>query len=109
MGIILTHWIVQYPIVESQLSKCPWESSCCPTRAGSSPAVLLLALVTVETGGLYMLKIVPREAPTSRRSRRSSPGPATPTPGVLLLLALLIQPYADADRPGRASSAGSSR
>jgi hypothetical protein len=57
--------------------------------------VLLLALVTVETGGLYMLKIVRGKAdvtPFQEKFARAGHAHA----GVLLLLALLIQPYADA-------------
>ena len=57
--------------------------------------ILLLSLVTVETGGLYMLKIVRGKAdvtPFQEKFARAGHAHA----GVLLLLALLIQPYADA-------------
>jgi hypothetical protein len=57
--------------------------------------ILLLALVTVETGGLYLLKIVRGKAevtPFQEKFARAGHAHA----GVLLLLALLVQPYADA-------------
>ena len=57
--------------------------------------ILLLSLVTVETGGLYLLKIVRGKAavtPFQEKFARAGHAQA----GVLLLLALLIQPYADA-------------
>jgi len=57
--------------------------------------ILLLSLVTVETGGLYLLKIVRGKAdvtPFQEKFARAGHAHA----GVLLLLALLIQPYADA-------------
>jgi hypothetical protein len=57
--------------------------------------VLLLALVTVETGGLYLLKIVRGRAevtPFQEKFARAGHAHA----GVLLLLALACQPYADA-------------
>jgi hypothetical protein len=57
--------------------------------------ILLLSLVTVETGGLYLLKIVRGRAevtPFQEKFARAGHAHA----GVLLLLALLIQPYADA-------------
>ena len=57
--------------------------------------ILLLALVTVESGGLYLLKIVRgREevTPFQEKFARAGHGHA----GVLLLLALLVQPYVDA-------------
>jgi hypothetical protein len=57
--------------------------------------VLLLSLVTVETGGLYMLKIVRGKAevtPFQEKFARAGHAHA----GVLLLLALILQPYADA-------------
>ena len=57
--------------------------------------ILLLSLVTVETGGLYMLKIVRGKAdvtPFQEKFARAGHAHA----GVLHLLALLIQPYADA-------------
>ena len=57
--------------------------------------ILLLSLVTVETGGLYMLKIVRGKAdvtPFQEKFARAGHAHA----GVLLLLALLVQPYADA-------------
>lgn len=57
--------------------------------------ILLLALVTVETGGLYLLKIVRGRAevtPFQEKFARAGHAHA----GVLLLLALICQPYADA-------------
>jgi len=57
--------------------------------------ILLLSLVTVETGGLYLLKIVRGKAdvtPFQEKFARAGHAHA----GVLVLLALLIQPYADA-------------
>ena len=57
--------------------------------------VLFLALVTVETGGLYMVKIVRgREAVTPFQEKFSRAGHAHA--GVLLVLALLCQPFVDA-------------
>ena len=57
--------------------------------------VLFLALVTVETGGLYMLKIARgREAVTPFQEKFSRAGHAHA--GVLLVLALLCQPFVDA-------------
>ncbi len=57
--------------------------------------VLFLALVTVETGGLYMLKIVRgREEVTPFQEKFSRAGHAHA--GVLLILALLCQPFVDA-------------
>jgi len=56
---------------------------------------LLLALVTVESGGLYMLAIVRRQAevtPFQEKFARAGHAHA----GVLLLLALLCQVFADA-------------
>ncbi len=41
--------------------------------------ILLLALVTVETGGLYLVKLVRGKAPPRRSSSRS-PAPVTRTP-----------------------------
>jgi hypothetical protein len=56
--------------------------------------VLLLALVTVETGGLYLLRIARGNAPvTPFQERFARAGHAHA--GVLLLLALICQPYAD--------------
>ena len=56
--------------------------------------ILLLALVTVETGGLYMLKIVRgREQVTPFQEKFARAGHAHA--GVLLLLALVCQPYVD--------------
>lgn len=57
--------------------------------------VLLLALVTVETGGLYLLKVVRGKAgvtPFQEKFARAGHAHA----GVLLLLALLSQLFADA-------------
>jgi hypothetical protein len=57
--------------------------------------VLLLALVTVETGGLYLLKVVRGKAgvtPFQEKFARAGHAHA----GVLLLLALLCQLFADA-------------
>ena len=60
-------------------------------RAG----VLFLALVTVETGGLYLLKIVRgREEVTPFQEKFARAGHAHA--GVLLVLALLCQPFVDA-------------
>ena len=57
--------------------------------------VLFLALVTVETGGLYMLKIVRgREAVTAFQEKFARAGHAHA--GVLLVLALVCQPFVDA-------------
>jgi hypothetical protein len=57
--------------------------------------ILFLALVTVETGGLYMLKIVrsrPDVTPFQEKFARAGHAHA----GVLLVLALVCQPFADA-------------
>ncbi len=57
--------------------------------------ILLLALVTVESGGLYLLKIVRGRAgvtPFQEKFARAGHAHA----GVLLLLALLCQVFADA-------------
>lgn len=57
--------------------------------------VLLLALVTVETGGLYLVKVVTRRAvvtPFQEKFARAGHAHAA----VLLVLGLVIQPYADA-------------
>lgn len=57
--------------------------------------ILLLALVTVESGGLYMLSIVRGQAtatPFQEKFARAGHAHA----GVLLLLALLCQVFADA-------------
>lgn len=57
--------------------------------------ILLLALVTVESGGLYLLAIVRRQAEvTEFQEKFARAGHAHA--GVLLLLALLVQPYVDA-------------
>ena len=57
--------------------------------------VLFLALVTVETGGLYMLRIVRgREDVTSFQEKFARAGHAHA--GVLLVLALVCQPFVDA-------------
>lgn len=57
--------------------------------------ILLLALVTVESGGLYLLRIVRRKAEvTDFQEKFARAGHAHA--GVLLLLALLVQPYVDA-------------
>ena len=56
--------------------------------------ILLLALVTVETGGLYLLKVVrSREEVTAFQEKFARAGHAHA--GVLLLLALICQPYVD--------------
>lgn len=57
--------------------------------------ILLLSLVTVESGGLYMLRIVRGKAevtPFQEKFARAGHAHA----GVLLLLALICQPYVDA-------------
>lgn len=57
--------------------------------------ILFLALVTVETGGLYLLKVVRGRAdvtPFQEKSARAGHAHA----GVLLVLALVCQPFADA-------------
>ncbi len=57
--------------------------------------ILLLALVTVETGGLYLLKVVRGRAdvtPFQEKFARAGHAHAA----VLLLLALICQPYVDA-------------
>lgn len=57
--------------------------------------VLFLALVTVETGGLYMLRIVRgREDVTAFQEQFARAGHAHA--GVLLVLALVCQPFVDA-------------
>lgn len=57
--------------------------------------ILLLSLVTVESGGLYMLKIVRgRAAVTSFQEKFARAGHAHA--GVLLIVALLCQLFADA-------------
>jgi len=57
--------------------------------------ILFLALVTVETGGLYMLKIVRgREGVTPFQEKFARAGHAHA--GVLLVLALVCQPFVDA-------------
>lgn len=57
--------------------------------------ILLLSLVTVETGGLYLLKIVRgKVAVTPFQEKFARAGHAHA--GVLLLLALICQPYVDA-------------
>ena len=57
--------------------------------------ILLLALVTVESGGLYLLRIVRGRADvTEFQEKFARAGHAHA--GVLLLLALLVQPYVDA-------------
>lgn len=57
--------------------------------------VLFLALVSVETGGLYMLKIVRgQQALTPFQEKFARAGHAHA--GVLLVLALLCQPFVDA-------------
>ena len=56
--------------------------------------ILLLGLVTVETGGLYLLKVVRgREEVTPFQEKFARAGHAHA--GVLLLLALICQPYVD--------------
>ena len=57
--------------------------------------ILILALVTVETGGLYMLKIVRgRQDLTPFQEKFARAGHAHA--GVLLVLALVCQPFVDA-------------
>jgi hypothetical protein len=57
--------------------------------------ILFLALVTVETGGLYMLKIVRgRQDVTPFQEKFARAGHAHA--GVLLVLALVCQPFVDA-------------
>jgi len=57
--------------------------------------ILFLALVTVETGGLYMLKIVRgRQDLTPFQEKFARAGHAHA--GVLLVLALVCQPFVDA-------------
>ena len=62
--------------------------------------ILVLSLVTVESGGLYLLKIVRgKTAVTPFQEKFARAGHAHA--GVLLLLALIVQPYADlADQDG---------
>lgn len=58
-------------------------------------AILLLSLVTVETGGLYLVRVVTRRGvvtPFQEKFARAGHAHAA----VLLLLGLAIQPYADA-------------
>lgn len=57
--------------------------------------ILFLALVTVETGGLYMVRIVTgREDATAFQEKFARAGHAHA--GVLLVLALVCQPFVDA-------------
>lgn len=57
--------------------------------------ILFLALVTVETGGLYLLKVVRGRAPvTPFQEKFARAGHAHA--GVLLILALVCQPFVDA-------------
>lgn len=57
--------------------------------------ILFLALVTVETGGLYLLRIVRgREDVTAFQEKFARAGHAHA--GVLLVLALVCQPFVDA-------------
>ena len=57
--------------------------------------ILVLALVTVETGGLYLLQVVRGQAPaTAFQEKFARAGHAHA--GVLLVLSLTLQPYADA-------------
>lgn len=57
--------------------------------------ILLLSLVTVETGGMYLLKIVRGKAPVTQfQEKFARAGHAHAA--VLLLLALVCQLYADA-------------
>lgn len=59
--------------------------------------VLLLALVTVETGGLYLVRVVTgRAGATAFQEKFARAGHAHA--GVLLVLALLCQLFADATR-----------
>ncbi len=65
------------------------------TESQTLAGILLLALVTVETGGLYLLAIVRRKAEvTEFQEKFARAGHAHA--GVLLLLALICQPYVDA-------------
>ncbi|KGN38118.1 hypothetical protein N803_10150 [Knoellia subterranea KCTC 19937] len=60
----------------------------------TTAGILLLALVTVETGGMYMVKIVRGDAPvTEFQEKFARAGHAHA--GVLLLLALICQILAD--------------
>lgn len=60
----------------------------------STAGILLLALVTVETGGLYLVKVVRGRAPvTEFQEKFARAGHAHA--GVLLLLALICQVLAD--------------
>jgi len=64
-------------------------------QSSTLAGILLLALVTVESGGLYLLKIVRDRAevtPFQEKFARAGHAHA----GVLLLLALIVQPYVDA-------------
>jgi len=64
-------------------------------QSATLAGILLLALVTVESGGLYLLKIVRDRAevtPFQEKFARAGHAHA----GVLLLLALIVQPYVDA-------------
>lgn len=57
--------------------------------------ILILSLVTVETGGLYLLRVVRGAAPTTAfQEKFARAGHAHAA--VLLLLALICQPYVDA-------------
>jgi len=70
------------------------------SEARNLAGILLLALVTVETGGLYMLRVVAGNAevtPFQTAFARAGHAHA----GVLLILALVCQPLADlADQAG---------
>lgn len=56
--------------------------------------VLLLSLVTVETGGLYLMRLARTQDVTPFQHAFARAGHAHA--GVLLLLAIALQPYADA-------------
>ena len=71
------------------------ESALLSDASRTMAGILFLALVTVETGGLYMVKIVTGRAgvtPFQEKFARAGHAHA----GVLLVLALVCQPFADA-------------
>lgn len=61
----------------------------------TTAAILLLALVTVETGGLYLVRVVRGTAPATR-FQESFARAGHAHAGVLLILSLVALPYADA-------------
>ena len=83
------------------------DTACSRDASRTMAGILFLALVTVETGGLYLVRIVTgREDVTPFQEKFARAGHAHA--GVLLVLALVCQPFADAADPsgrGRGSRA----